>query len=171
MITALVSTTALPLASAEAGSRDGWRGGYHGGHKFERRVYKYKFRKKRHHHHRGGDALAAGVIGFAIGAIIANEARRYDQPKVIYQPRQPSTRPYVHERSADYYDPIYPSHESRRRSLNEPRVIRYEDHVRYSYEPWTREWREWCDNRYRSFNASTGTFRGYDGKDHFCVVK
>jgi hypothetical protein len=60
------------LASAEAGSCDGWRGGHHGGHKFERRVCKHKFRKKRHHHNRGGDTLGAGVIGFAIGTIIAN---------------------------------------------------------------------------------------------------
>lgn len=46
------------------------------------------------------------------------------------------------------------------------RVIRYSG----SLEPWTRAWFEYCDDRYRSFNPSTGTFRGYDGQDHFCVA-
>lgn len=36
-------------------------------------------------------------------------------------------------------------------------------------EPWTTGWYQWCDARYRSFNPKTGTFRGYDGQDHFCV--
>jgi len=35
-------------------------------------------------------------------------------------------------------------------------------------EPWTDEWYEWCSNRYRSFNARTGTFTGYDGVKYFC---
>jgi hypothetical protein len=39
-----------------------------------------------------------------------------------------------------------------------------------SYEPWSRSWYRYCSNKYRSFNASTGTYRGYDGRDHFCVV-
>ena len=39
-----------------------------------------------------------------------------------------------------------------------------------SYEPWSQSWFRFCSNKYRSFNASTGTFRGYDGRDHFCVA-
>ncbi|MEM5494722.1 BA14K family protein [Hoeflea sp. AS16] len=39
------------------------------------------------------------------------------------------------------------------------------------YEPWSRSWYRYCANKYRSFNASTGTYRGYDGRDHFCVVR
>lgn len=27
----------------------------------------------------------------------------------------------------------------------------------------------WCLNRYRSYNPSTDTFRGYDGYDHRCI--
>lgn len=38
------------------------------------------------------------------------------------------------------------------------------------YEPWSNSWFQYCSNKYRSFNASTGTYRGYDGRDHFCVV-
>jgi BA14K-like protein len=37
-----------------------------------------------------------------------------------------------------------------------------------SLEPWTRDWYRYCDNKYRSFNAKTGTYRGFDGRDHFC---
>ncbi len=39
-----------------------------------------------------------------------------------------------------------------------------------NYEPWTKSWYRYCSNKYRSFNASTGTYRGYDGRDHFCEV-
>ncbi|RLQ88320.1 BA14K family protein [Notoacmeibacter ruber] len=35
-------------------------------------------------------------------------------------------------------------------------------------EPWTPEWRRWCSERYRSFNPSTGFWRGYDGRTYFC---
>lgn len=47
-----------------------------------------------------------------------------------------------------------------------PRVISGGD-----YEPWSRSWYRYCANKYRSFNASTGTYRGYDGRDHFCVAR
>jgi len=56
---------------------------------------------------------------------------------------------------------------------NNPRVI-YRDRPHTvqggSYEPWTKSWFRYCSNKYRSFNAATGTYRGYDGRDHFCVV-
>lgn len=58
---------------------------------------------------------------------------------------------------------------------NNPRVIYQQpSHPRAvrggSYEPWSQSWFRFCSNKYRSFNASTGTFRGYDGRDHFCVA-
>ncbi len=37
--------------------------------------------------------------------------------------------------------------------------------------PWTPAWYNWCESSYRSFNPRTGTFRGYDGRDHFCVAR
>ena len=52
------------------------------------------------------------------------------------------------------------------RQPSAPRVISGGD-----YEPWSRSWYRYCANKYRSFNASTGTYRGYDGRDHFCVVR
>lgn len=39
------------------------------------------------------------------------------------------------------------------------------------YEPWSKSWYRYCANKYRSFNASTGTYRGYDGRNHFCVAR
>ncbi|WP_187972224.1 BA14K family protein [Aquibium microcysteis] len=44
--------------------------------------------------------------------------------------------------------------------------IAYEGQI----EPWTRDWYRYCAARYRSFDPQTGTFRGYDGYDHFCVA-
>ena len=115
LITALVSTAALPLASAQAGHRDGWRGGHNGGNYYERRAYKHKIVKKRGHSHgHGGDALAAGVIGFAIGAIIANEANRYAQPRYTYQQPQPI---YVQPQP----QPIYILPQPQYRPYSEPR--------------------------------------------------
>lgn len=40
-----------------------------------------------------------------------------------------------------------------------------------AYQPWTKSWMRYCSKKYRSFNASTGTYRGYDGQDHFCVAR
>ena len=59
-------------------------------------------------------------------------------------------------------------------SHNNPRVIYRQPHAPRNaggaYQPWSQSWLRYCSNKYRSFNASTGTYRGYDGRDHFCVV-
>jgi BA14K-like protein len=131
----------VPLANANAGD---W---YYG---TDRVVV------ERHHvvrrHHRNNDALAAGIIGLAAGAIIVGAL---SQPRAerVYRPR-PVYRP------APIYD-TYPDAPPPPR-----RVVTYNDQV----EPWTREWYRFCSNRYRSFNPSTGTYRGYDGRNHFCQV-
>lgn len=146
--TSFAATTAMPVDVAEAGHKKHW--------KKHHKVHKAHRKHHRRDRHNGGDALAAGVIGFALGAIIADQASRNRQPEVVYQPTYVAPEPvYVAPQ------PAY-----------EPRVVTYDDY-RYSatYEPWTPEWRAWCSDRYRSFNPSTGTFRGYDGLDHFCVVK
>jgi hypothetical protein len=36
-------------------------------------------------------------------------------------------------------------------------------------EPWTARWRTYCKQRFSTFNATTGTYTGYDGKSHFCT--
>ena len=145
---AFLATTLMPVATAEAGHKKRWK--KHNGHHV---VYVKKHKK--HRRYDGGDALAAGIVGLAVGAIIADQTIRYRQPNVVYVQPQPR---YVAPQ------PVYPSHST-------PRVITYENSVGASYEPWSPEWYDWCRANYRSFNASKGTYRGYDGLDHFCVVK
>ena len=36
------------------------------------------------------------------------------------------------------------------------------------YQPWTPTWFSYCRGKYRSFNAGTGYYLGYDGGYHFC---
>jgi hypothetical protein len=105
----------------------------------------------RHHRHHNGDALAAGVLGLAAGALIVG-ALNNPQPR--------------------YYDPGYDDYDGYarpapvRRYYAQPRVV-YAD--RYA-EPWTREWYEYCSDRYRTFNSRSGTFTGNDGDQHFCTA-
>ncbi|MCO4315830.1 BA14K family protein [Phyllobacterium sp. 21LDTY02-6] len=125
LATAVVATVVAPLSSASA-DHHRWR---------------------RHHHRGGGDALAAGAIGLAAGALIGGALAQPREPEVVYR---------------DYDD---------RRVYREPvRVYREVRAPRYygSAEPWSREWYRYCSDRYRSFNPETGTFRGYDGRDYFC---
>ena len=145
---AFLATTLMPVATAEAGHKKRWKK-HHGQHVV------YVKKHKKHRRYDGGDALAAGIVGLAVGAIIADQTIRYRQPNVVYVQPQPR---YVAPQ------PVYPSHST-------PRVITYENSVGASYEPWSPEWYDWCRANYRSFNASKGTYRGYDGLDHFCVVK
>jgi hypothetical protein len=129
LATAVVATVIAPLSSASADHR--WR---HGGY-------------RHHHSHRGGDALAAGAIGLAAGALIGGALSQPREPEVIYR---------------DYDDrPVYRA---------PVRVYRQVEGPRYygSAQPWTRDWYRYCSDRYRSFNPETGTFRGYDGRDYFC---
>ena len=135
-----------------------------------------------HRHHakrkksRKGDLIAAGVIGLAVGAIIASEANknRRSNYKTYHRPApQPSYRydSYGQPYNNGQYVPLDDYNRSNSPYVDQggPNVITYRDTV--SLEPWTPGWREWCDNRYRSFNPQTGTYRGYDGLDHFCVPK
>ncbi|AEH86787.1 MULTISPECIES: BA14K family protein [Mesorhizobium] len=111
----------------------------------------------RHHgHHGNGDAIAAGVLGLAAGALIGG-ALANDRPP-------PDADRYYDD---GYYDrDVVVRPAPVRRYYAEPRVV-YAD--RYA-EPWTRDWYEYCSDRYRSFNSRTGTFTGNDGEQHFCTA-
>jgi len=101
----------------------------------DRRQQRQDHRVRRHGNDK--DAIALGIIGLGVGAIIGGAiANGNNNPRVIYR-QQPSA----------------------------PQTVN-----RGSYEPWSQSWFRFCSNKYRSFNASTGTFRGYDGRDHFCVA-
>lgn len=111
-------------------------------HRWHRSHFRY--------HDRGGDELAAGLAGLAFGAIVGG---------ILSQPRYPS-RIYVDPPTARYpyryYGPA-PVYSGR---------VSY-----YGAEPWSAEWYRACSIRYRSFDARSGTFLGYDGQRHFCVVR
>ena len=192
---ALLMATALPVTTVQAHDRHNASKHYgHGTHlsKKQHRKFHKRFgrgvhgqrayrnihavpryaKKKRKSDRR--DLIAAGVIGLAVGAIIANEsARRSHQPSYhshgsSYGGNYGGTTYRDDYIPLEEYDRTYSNNEYQYRETG-PRVITYNEP--YSLEPWTPGWREWCENRYRSFNASTGTFRGYDGLDHFCVPK
>lgn len=38
-------------------------------------------------------------------------------------------------------------------------------------QPWTAKWRNYCKQRFSTFNSTTGTYAGYDGKQHFCTAE
>jgi len=177
VVASFLASAALPVATAQAGHR-GWNGDHRVHHVRKHKKHRKHYKKHRRNNN-NAEALAAGLLGFAIGAIIVDQANRsqprYVEPRRVYHPQprqvyvqpQPRYEPYVERRPLnDVYD-----RPADYRNNDEPRVIRYEDEVAASYEPWTPGWAQWCDNKYRSFNANTGTFRGYDGRDHFCVVK
>ena len=104
------------------------------------------------HHRSNSDAVAAGVIGLAAGAIVGgllSDSRRND--RVYIDPPRRAYRDYYPVEERRYYRPrVQPTY--------------YRD----AMEPWSREWYRYCSTRYRSFDARSGTFMGYDGRRHFC---
>lgn len=187
---------ALPVAVAPFEASAGQRH-WHGSHTHHKPHRKAKRRAN------GGELLAAGIIGLAVGAIIADSNRhRQNRAEYIYQttpsyaPPQPVTvyqQPYPTYHRSEYpnYDPIYsgpvpagppvalqqpqyrtlPTYQ-RQNAPVAPKVITYDSAMAGgSMEPWSAAWKRYCRSKYRSFNAKSGTFLGYDGKRHFCVVK
>lgn len=130
---AVAATTLAALPGAEAGER--WR--HH------------------RHHNNGGDVVAAGVLGLAVGALAAGAA---------------TASPRYYEPAPRYYEPDYVYVEPRYsyRRVRPARV--YVDDYAGGLEPWTPEWYRYCENRYRSFDPRSGTFIGYDGVQHFCAA-
>jgi len=106
-------------------------------------VEQVNHRHHRRHRRHVGAGVALGVIGLATGAIIAGSvgSRAYYAPRA-YPP--------------GYYPPRVHSRAPARRG------------ARGRYEPWTPAWYRSCHKRFRSFDARSGTYLGYDGRRHFC---
>lgn len=156
---ALSSTVAL-TAFAPAAQADHRYRSWERVHIIERghahRPHRKHYRKHHRHHrkhyrharkHRNNDtaaAVALGIGAIALGAIIAGAAN--DRSRTVYhQPHNAyPPQPVYRQRRGSGYSTI---------------------------EPWTAAWYDYCADRYRSFNPATGTFRGYDGYDHFCVAR
>lgn len=102
-----------------------------------------------HRHNGGGDAVAAGIAGLAVGVLAGAALASPPPPRHYYYVPQDDYRPAprVYYRSS-YVRPVY----------------------RGSLQPWTRSWYRYCSDRYRSFDPQSGTFVGYDGETHFCVA-
>jgi len=135
--------------------------GYYHGHGHVRRhrphrVHRHHHRPRHHYRHGGrvDDGTAAAILGITglaiVGGALAHQNRTLpSHADPAYRHRSP--------RAGGHYPP----------APSGPNVITYES----SLEPWSPGWFEWCDARYRSFNPQRGTYRGYDGKDHFCVPR
>lgn len=109
---------------------------------------RHSHRVERHHHSSGGDLAVAGILGLAAGALAVGLASRqpvYEEPVYANPYRRPRPQP-IRE-----YDPREDVHAG-------------------SLEPWSSAWYQYCVDRYRSFDARSGTFVGYDGERHFCVA-
>jgi BA14K-like protein len=113
-------------------------------------------RNNRYNHYNrydSGDVVAAGVLGLAVGALAAGVAA--------------AARPgyYYYDRVPAYGEPVY-----RERVYREGPVRAYQARTyARGLEPWSPEWYDYCESRYRSFNPRTGTFTGYDGVRRFCA--
>ncbi len=165
---AAAATTVIPLSQSHAHDRRFEH--YHGaGPGWDKPYYK----KHRKHHRRGpvgkvgknDDALLLGVLGLAAGAIVAGALLSDPGPAPGPRYVEPAPDPYDDYRpgpgwaGSDYYPPA-------------PRENYPESYAAAgTIEPWTDEWYRYCSQRYRSFKPATGTYRGYDGQDHFCVAR
>ncbi|MEM8878723.1 MAG: BA14K family protein, partial [Pseudomonadota bacterium] len=124
---------------------------YRKAHREHRRALRHQ-RHHRHHHHKDDDdeavaAIAGAVIGLAIGAIIANESNRYDR------------------RSNRYRSYATPPQPQRRSAAPGPQVAHQ---WTVAPEPFTDKWYDYCADKYRSFDAETGTFQPYEGPRKLC---
>ncbi|MBB4076517.1 exonuclease VII large subunit [Bartonella fuyuanensis] len=139
-------------------------------HHVERTTHHYIEHKKTTHHHihehhvqrdNPGDALAAGLLGLATGAILGKILKKPEQPPIIYHP--------MPQRQVVYQEVPQMIYQQAPRTQ-----IIYKSKSTITHQPlqqpWTRNWLQYCKKKYRSFNPQTGTFRGYDGQDHFCYA-
>lgn len=156
--TAVATTALMPVAGAFAGERYHRDRDHYGS--YHDRQYKKHRRHGRSpvivHRDNSGEVLAAGIIGLALGAIIAGANSA--PPPEPYRPARP--RPH-----RDYFPAASDSYGA----YDEPEVI-YAQPITVTPEPWTPEWYRYCTERFRSFDPQSGTYMGFDGQRHFCVA-
>lgn len=110
----------------------------------------------------------AGVVGIRTGGValydLAGGSRYYQTP--VVSPDYSYIGPDVEEPSFTYVPPLAlgPAYSSV--SFISP-VPAYTNTA--GLRPWSPQWYTYCQNRYRSFDPGSGTFTGYDGRQHFCA--
>lgn len=109
-------------------------------------------------------ALATGIFGVA-DPIYTFGPQYYDAP--VIEPDYSFVGPDVGEPRFTYTRPNLVPNYSYQNYISAP-VYAPTRAVAVSLQPWTPAWYRYCEGRYRSFNATTGTFTGYDGRQHFC---
>jgi hypothetical protein len=107
--------------------------------------------RHRSHHDSDGALVAAGVLGLALGALAVGAATSNDEPVEV--------NPYRHPRPRPDRDIVYGE-------MTE--LVDGQEAYGPAFEPWSRSWFRYCEQRYRSFDPETGTYMGYDGRSHFC---
>ena len=138
--------------------------------------------------------IALGIAGLAAGALIIGSLATRDGgddrggqligrvgPNGELIPLTPDygvlpqarTAPQVLPRAngQPFPDATFPDADSYPAAPNTPSIVENRADLGGTLEPWSRAWLDACKARYRSFNPETGTFRGYDGLDHFCRPK
>ncbi len=111
----------------------------------------YRKHRVERNHDQVGNAIGAGIIGLALGAIIVGIATDSQNA------RDRDHNPYMRPRPA----PDRPQF-----GFTPPQRAGYAG----SLEPWSPGWYDYCEQRYRSFDPSSGTFTTYEGEKRFCVA-
>lgn len=114
-----------------------------------------RWREHRIHrsHDSDGDVVAAGIVGLALGALAVGAiaaSREEHAGNPLRHPRPRPDRDFVVDDG-----PAYVADDG------------YDDYGP-SFEPWSRSWYRYCQQRYRTFDPESGTYVGYDGREHFC---
>ncbi|MCR9135770.1 MAG: BA14K family protein [Alphaproteobacteria bacterium] len=179
---ALAATTLVPVSQSFAhdrnfqhyhnagggwGGGNGWRDDYYDNRRHEARRHHRKHKKNQPigRVKRNDDGVILGIIGLAAGALITGAILSDQQNR---RNRTPQRR-YI-DPAPNGYDNYEPSYGQVDRDYYPP-APRDDYAAAGGIEPWTNEWYRYCSQRYRSFKPATGTFRGYDGQDHFCVAR
>lgn len=140
---AVAATVIAPLAQAHAGGRQA--------------DHRYAVTRQ----NSDGDAIVAGILGLAIGAIAAGVIAGADDPRPV------EVNPYRHPRpSLDrefLFEEVLPE--------PEPEVVYYDSEDAQGFEPWGRDWYRYCAREHQSFDPETGTYFDYDGVERFCVAE
>jgi BA14K-like protein len=98
--------------------------------------------------HRGGEGVAAGIAGFAAGAVIGGALASQPRPYGYGYGDGAYGEP-------GYYEPAYGA------------PAGYGGPA-YGAAPGGGDDEAYCQSRYRSYDPASGTFLGYDGQRHPC---